>query len=103
VWENLNPDPASFKWAILNSYEFVVSIVGFLSEESLVVGVGKAWGRLDSSRASMKNDKRSQENRGEGACGGNMVWAAVTIPWMSFQEITLFPWAWCFLCLFLCP
>ena len=31
-----------------------------------MVGVGKAKERLGSNRVSMKNDKNSQENRGEG-------------------------------------
>ena len=43
-----------------------MSIVGFPTKESPMVGVGKAKERLGSSRVSMKNDKNSQENRGEG-------------------------------------
>ena len=46
-----------------------MSIIGFISKESPVVGVGKARERLGSSRVSMKNDKNSQENRGGGAGG----------------------------------
>jgi hypothetical protein len=56
----------SFKWTILGRYNFVVSIVGFPSIESPMVGVGKANESLGSSRVSMKNDKNSQENRGRG-------------------------------------
>ena len=43
-----------------------MSIVGFPSIESPVVGVRKAQKSLGSSRVSMENDKNSQENRGEG-------------------------------------
>jgi len=50
----------------------------------------------------MKTAIRTEER---GACGGHMAWAAVTRSWMSFQEILLSLWKWCFLCLliFLCP
>ena len=44
----------------------MVSIVGFPSIESPMIGIGKAKERLGSNRVSMKNDKNSQENRGEG-------------------------------------
>lgn len=63
----LNPDPANFKWAILHSYEFVMFVVVFSSKDSLVIGPGKSRGSLDSSRVSMKNDKNTQENGGEGS------------------------------------
>ena len=85
----------SFKRTVLGHNNFVVSVVDISSRESPVVGVGKARESLGSSRASMKNDKNSQENGGEGACGGHMAW-----------EILLSFWMWCFLCLlllFFCP
>ena len=44
-----------------------MSIVGFPSIESPLVGVGKARKKLGSSRVSMKNEKNSQENKGKGA------------------------------------
>ena len=83
VQRDLNPGLTSFMWTVLAPYNFVVSIVGFPSIESPMVGVGKARESLGSSRASMKNDKNSQENRG-GVVGGHMAWAAVTRSWMSF-------------------
>ena len=43
-----------------------MSIVGFHSIESPMAGVRKAKERLGSSRVSMKNNKNSQENRGNG-------------------------------------
>ena len=56
----------SFKRTVLGHNNFVVSVVDISSRESPVVGVGKARESLGSSRASMKNDKNSQENGGEG-------------------------------------
>ena len=43
-----------------------MSIVGFPTIESPMVGVRKGKERLGSSRFSMKNNKNSQENRGNG-------------------------------------
>ena len=43
-----------------------MSIVGFHSIESPMAGVRKAKERLGSSRVSMKNNKNSQENKGDG-------------------------------------
>lgn len=67
---DLNPGLTPFKWAILSSYNFVVSIIGFISKESPVVGVGKARERLGSNRVSIKNDKDIQENREGGLVEG---------------------------------
>lgn len=47
-----------------------MSIIGFISKESPVVGVGKARERLGSSRVSMKKDKNSHKNRGERCLSG---------------------------------
>ena len=58
VHRDLNPGLTSFMWTVLAPYNFVVSIVGFPSIESPVVGVRKAKERLGSSRACMKNDKK---------------------------------------------
>jgi len=57
----------SFKWTVRGSYNFVISVVAFPSIESLVLCVGNALKRLDSSRVSMKNDNNSHKNRGEGS------------------------------------
>lgn len=54
-------------YILQGSCDFVVSLVGVLSEESPLVSVGKARERLSSSRVSMKNDKKNQDNRGEGS------------------------------------
>ena len=64
VYRDLNPGSTSFEWTVLGLYNFVVSIVGFLSIESPVVCVGKVRERLGSFRVSIKNDKNIQENRG---------------------------------------
>lgn len=44
-----------------------MSVFGLPSEESPAVSVGKTRERLGSSIASKKNDKNSQENKGEGS------------------------------------
>lgn len=62
---SLGPGLTSFKRAILDSYDFVVSIVGLSSKESPMVGVRKAEERLGRSRVIIKNDKNSHENRGK--------------------------------------
>lgn len=73
-----HPGLTSFRWAILGSDGFVMSILGFPSKESTVIGVGEARKRLVSSRVSMENDKPAKKTEERGACGGHMVWAAVT-------------------------
>jgi hypothetical protein len=67
VHQYLKPGLTSFKWTILSSYDFVLSVVGFLREESPVLSVGKNTERLGSSRVSMKNDKNRHKNRGKGS------------------------------------
>lgn len=65
---DLNSGLTTFKWAMLGSYAFVmtlVSAVGLSSKESPVVGVGKARDRLGRSRVRMKDDKNSHKKRGE--------------------------------------
>lgn len=61
------PSLAFFKWAVLGSYDFVVSIVGLPSKKSPVVVIGRVREGLGSSRVRMKNNKDSQKERGKGS------------------------------------
>jgi hypothetical protein len=41
VSRNLSTGLASFKWAVLGFYNFVVSVIGLPSKESPLVGIGR--------------------------------------------------------------
>lgn len=78
---DLSPGLTSFRWAVLGSCAFVVtvvSVVGLPSPESPVVGVGKAREGLGRSRVIMRDDKNSHKQRGEGGLWRARVQAAVT-------------------------
>lgn len=43
VSRNLSPGLASFKWAVVGFYSFIVSVRGLLSKEFSLVGLWKGW------------------------------------------------------------
>jgi hypothetical protein len=80
---NFHPSLVSFKWGVLDSYDFVVFIIGLFSKKNLVVGIGSTWlGHLPPGHGCLFSLQQK-----ESSCGywEHMAWAPATRSWMSFQ------------------